>query len=138
MKRFSSLLTKILKSEICTSLLLNEQYDNPKRYFRINRLTELAPHPYTFETSNAVIMLNDDLLEFILSISHRCDQLVHLALNKDCHYRSNDEKKVISGDELIAATHGQILHCNETQIRFCKDDGIMYLVLILLCETYFL
>jgi hypothetical protein len=59
-------------------LLLNGQYDNPKRYFNIDRLNELVPHVYSFETSDSVMMLSEDLLEFILNISHQFDQLVHL------------------------------------------------------------
>ncbi|CAF3059769.1 unnamed protein product [Rotaria sp. Silwood2] len=94
-------------------LLLNGHYDNPKRYFTIHRLNELVPHLYSLETSDSVMMLNEHLVEFILNISHQFDQLVHLVLNRNCLYRSKNEKKLLFRDKLIAATRDQIFHgCN--------------------------
>jgi len=105
-------------------LMLNGVYNNPNRYFDIHRLNELAPHLYSLETSDAVMMLNKYLIKFILNINHRFDQLVHLVLNKNCLYRSKDEKKIIFIDKLIAATHDQIFHGNNIHFQFRRYDEL--------------
>ncbi|UJR16749.1 hypothetical protein I4U23_003649 [Adineta vaga] len=56
-------------------LLLDGHYGNPKRYFNIHRLHELVPHLHLLETSDAVMMLNKNLVEVIVNISHQFDQL---------------------------------------------------------------
>ncbi|UJR31330.1 hypothetical protein I4U23_018828 [Adineta vaga] len=85
-------------------LLLSGRYDNPKRYFNIHRLHELVPHLHLLETSDSVIMRNEDLVEVILKISHQFNQLVQ--------------------DKLIAFTHDQQFHGYKFHFQFHVDDEL--------------
>jgi hypothetical protein len=105
-------------------LLLNGRYNNPKHYFDIHRLNELVPRLYSLETSDSVMMLNNNLIEFILNISHQFNQLVHLVLNKSCLYRSKNEKKLKFRDKLIAASHNQIFHGHNMHFQFYGYDEL--------------
>lgn len=105
-------------------LLIYGFHDNPIHYFNIHRLNRLAPHLRSLETSTAIMILNEDLIEFILNIGHQFDQLVHLILNKDCNYRSKNEKKLMFRDKLITATHNQIFHGYNIHFEFHGYDEI--------------
>jgi hypothetical protein len=105
-------------------LLLNGFHQNPKDYFDIDRLNEIVPHLYFLETSDAVIKQNQNLVEFILNISHQFDQLVHLILNKNSRYRSKNKTKLMFRDKLIAATHDQIFHGCNFHFQFHINDEI--------------
>ncbi|CAF1322814.1 unnamed protein product [Rotaria sordida] len=101
---------------------LNER--NPKHYFDIHRLNEIVPHLYLLETSDAIMKQNEYLVEFILNISHQFDQLIYLVLNKNCRYRSKNEKKIMFRDKLITATHDQIFHGNNIHFQFHINDEL--------------
>ncbi|CAF2960608.1 unnamed protein product [Rotaria sp. Silwood2] len=105
-------------------LLLNGFHENPKHYFDIHRLNEIVPHLYLLETSDAVMKQNENLVEFILNISHQFDQLVHLILNKNSRYRSKNEQKIMFRDKLIAATHDQIFNGNNIHFQFHINDEL--------------
>jgi hypothetical protein len=105
-------------------LLFNEFHDNPKHYFNIHRLNQLVPHLRTLETNKAIMMLDENLIEFILNIGHQFDQLVHLILNKNCLYRSKHEKKRMFRDKLITATHNQIFHGYNIHFEFHGYDEL--------------
>ncbi|CAF4039957.1 unnamed protein product [Adineta steineri] len=107
-------------------LLLSGKYKNPKHYFDIRRLNELVPHLYTLETSDSVMMLNKNLIEFILNISHQFNQLVHLVLNKNCLNGSRDKKELKFRDRLIAASHDQIFHGYNMRFRFYGYDELRF------------
>ncbi len=105
-------------------LILDRLYPEPKQHFNVHRLTQLAPHLCSLETSHATIMFNENLVEFVLKIIHRFDQLVYLILNKDSLYRSKEEEKIIFKDKLIAAGHGRLFDCNNIQINFPRRDEL--------------
>jgi hypothetical protein len=105
-------------------LLLDGHYNNPKRYFDIDRLHELVPHLHILETSNAAMMLNKDLVEIIVNINHQFDQFVHLILNKHSRYRTKREQKVKFKDNLIAAIHDQKFHCSNIHFEFRICDEL--------------
>jgi hypothetical protein len=105
-------------------LLLNGSHENPKHYFDIHRLNEIVPHLYLLETSDAIMKQNENLVEFILNISHQLDQLVYLVLNKNSRYRSKNEQKVIFRDKLIAAIHDQIFHGCNIHFQFHVNDEL--------------
>ena len=83
---------------------------NPKSYLNLRRLTKLTPYLNSLETSDIVMMLNENLIEFILNIIRQFDQLIHLILNKNCFYRTKDQKKNLFINKLNEATHDQIFH----------------------------
>ncbi|UJR35439.1 hypothetical protein I4U23_028196 [Adineta vaga] len=105
-------------------LLLNGQYDNPKRYINICQLHELVPHLSLLETSGGVMKQNEDLVEVIVNISHQFEQLVYLVLNKSCCYRSTDKQKLKFNNALIAATHEKIFHGYNIHFRFHLNDEL--------------
>ncbi|CAF4656393.1 unnamed protein product, partial [Rotaria magnacalcarata] len=51
-------------------------------YFNVHQLTQLAPHLRRLETGGTNIMLNTDLVNFVLEIIREFHQLIELAINK--------------------------------------------------------
>ncbi|CAF1315387.1 unnamed protein product, partial [Didymodactylos carnosus] len=83
-------------------LVLDRFYPEPKQHFNVRRLTQLAPHLHSLETSNANIMFHENLVEFVLKIIRQFHQLVHLILNKDSLYPSKEEIKTMFKEKLIS------------------------------------
>ncbi|CAF2596545.1 unnamed protein product [Rotaria sp. Silwood2] len=105
-------------------LVLARLYPQPKQHFHIDRLTQLAPQLCVLETSRAIIMFDDYLIEFTLNIIRRFDQLIHLVINKDGIYPIKHQIKTIFNDKLIAAGHGQVFDCNNIQIIFPRYNQL--------------
>lgn len=105
-------------------LILERLYSEPRQYFNVDRLAQLAPYLRSLETSGAIFKLNENLVEFIWKIIHRFDQLVYLLVNKNCFYRSKHENKIIFKERLIAAGRDQLFDCNNIQINFPRDDEL--------------
>ena len=100
-------------------LIINRRYDNPKSYFNIHRLTQLTPHLNSLKTSYAIIMLNENLVEFILNIIRQFNQLIYLILNKNSNYRTKDQKKLIFINKLIEVNHDEIF-----RFKFYANDEL--------------
>jgi hypothetical protein len=105
-------------------LLLDRLRPEPKQHFNVDELAQLAPHLCCLGTSGASIMFNDNLVEFILKIIRRFQQLAYLALNTKNIYKSKDEKKIMFKERLTAAGNGQLFNCNDTQIEFLRYDEL--------------
>lgn len=105
-------------------LILDRIYPEPKQHFDVRRLTQLAPHLCSLETSGANIMLDENLVKFVLKIIRQFDQLVYLTLNKNGLYKSKENKKVIFKETLIAAGHNRLFDCNNIQIQFYTHDAL--------------
>ena len=105
-------------------LVLPQLNPQPKEYFCIDQLNQLTPQLSVLETSRAIIMFDDNLIEFTLNIIRRFDQLVHLVINKDGHYPIKHQIKTIFNDKLIAAGHGQVFDCNNIQIVFPRYNQL--------------
>ncbi|CAF3878406.1 unnamed protein product [Rotaria sordida] len=99
-------------------LVLARLYPQSKQHFHIDRLTQLTSQLCVLETSRAIIIFDDYLIEFTLNIIRRFDQLVHLVINKDGIYPIKHQIKTIFNDKLIAAGHDQVFDCNNIQIIF--------------------
>ncbi|CAF4181988.1 unnamed protein product [Rotaria socialis] len=80
-------------------------YPEPKQYFNVRRLTQLAPHLCCFETSGANIMPDKNLVHVVLKIIHRFHQRIKLVINEDSLYRSEQNVKNIFKESLITAGH---------------------------------
>jgi hypothetical protein len=93
-------------------LIIDGQYNNPNPecFLNLRRLTQLTPYLNCLETSDAIMMLNENLVEFILNIIRQFDQLIHLILNKNINYRTKDQKKLLFINKLNETTHDQIFH----------------------------
>jgi len=105
-------------------LLLDRLYPEPKQHINVRRLTQLAPHLCSLETSHANIMFNKNLVKFVLKIIRRFHQLVYLILNKDSVYQSKEEKKIVFKEKLIAAGHNRLFDRNNIQITFPQYDEL--------------
>jgi hypothetical protein len=105
-------------------LFVERFYPEPKQYVDIRRLSRLAPHLCRFETSDANILINEDLAEFVLEIIRHFHQLVYLILNKDSLYSSKQEKKIAFEKRFIAAGNGQLFDANNIQIKFAGNDRL--------------
>jgi hypothetical protein len=99
-------------------LVLDRLSPEPKQHFNVRRLTQLAPNLSCIETSGAIIMLSDNLVEFVLKVIRRFHQLVYLILNKDGLYPFKEEKKIMFKEKLIAAGHGRLFDYKNIRIRF--------------------
>ncbi|CAF1359079.1 unnamed protein product [Rotaria magnacalcarata] len=105
-------------------LILDRIYPEPKQHFDVRRLAQLAPHLCSLETSGANIMLDENLVKFVLKIIRQFDQLVYLTLNKNSLYKSKENKKVIFKETLIAAGHNRVFDCNNIRIQFYTRDAL--------------
>lgn len=90
----------------------------------IDRLAQLVPNVCHLEIGNASIMFNENLIEFLLNIIHRFQQLVHFKLNKDCLYRSKYQKKVIFKELLTKAINERLFDCGNIQIELHLTDEL--------------
>jgi hypothetical protein len=105
-------------------LLLDRLYPEPKQHVNVHRLAQLAPHLCYLETSDAYITFNENLVKFVLKIICRFHYLVNLTLNKDSLYRSEEKKKIMFKESLIAAGHGRLFDRNNIQIEFPRYDRL--------------
>ncbi|CAF1412732.1 unnamed protein product [Adineta ricciae] len=99
-------------------LLLDRCNPEPKCYFNIQRLTELAPHLRSLETSIANIVLNENAVEVVLLIIRHFDQLIYLTLNKNGLYPAKQEMKDLFKEKLLLNGHDQLFDCNNIRIKF--------------------
>jgi hypothetical protein len=105
-------------------LLLERLYPEPKQHVNVRRLNQLAPHICCLETSGASIMFNQNLVQFVLKIICRFQQLVNLTLNKDSLYRSEENKKVMFKESLIVAGSGRLFDGDNIHIEFPIYDKL--------------
>ncbi|CAF0904086.1 unnamed protein product [Adineta ricciae] len=92
-------------------------------YFDTDRLNELVPHLSVLETGDALLMLNGHLIEFILSIGHRFDQLVYLTVNKNSKGQTGYARKLVFWKKLIAVTQEQLLHGHKVHCGYRVDEN---------------
>ncbi|CAF0993440.1 unnamed protein product [Rotaria sordida] len=104
--------------------VLDRLFPEPKQHINVRQLTQLVPHLYSLETSDANIIYDENLVKFVLKIIHRFHQLVYLRLNKDGLYPVKEEKKIMFKERLIAAGHNRLFDCNNIQIEFPGYNGL--------------
>lgn len=105
-------------------LLLYRIHATSDEPVHIDRLVQLVPNVCHLEIGNASIMFNENVIEFVLNIIHRFQQLVHFKLNKDCPYRSKYQKKVIFKELLTKAIHERFFDRGNIQIELCVTDEL--------------
>jgi hypothetical protein len=62
--------------------------------------------------------------EFILESIRQFHQLLYLILNKNSHYPSKKEKRIVFEKKFIASGNGQLFDVNNIEIKFCGNDQL--------------
>ena len=105
-------------------LIVDRIRSKDEQYFNVHQLTQLAPHLRRLETSGANILLNTDLINFVLEIIREFHQLIELVINKGNIYQSKEQIRNTFKQSLITAVHNELFDCNNIQIDFCFRDWL--------------
>ena len=106
-------------------LVLWQTFPEPKQHFDVCELSQLVPNLCRLETSNPNIMFTDNLIEFILEIIRRFNQMSYLIFNKYSRYPPKNRNKRLFKRTLLAQGHGQqLFDADNIRIRFTSTDKI--------------
>ncbi|CAF3575226.1 unnamed protein product [Rotaria socialis] len=105
-------------------LIVDRVHSNDEQYFNVHQLTQLAPHLRCLETGGTNIMLNTDLVNFVLEIIREFHQLIELAINKGNLYESKEQIRNTFKEPLITAVRNGIFDCNNVRIDLCFRDWL--------------
>ncbi|CAF4137151.1 unnamed protein product [Rotaria magnacalcarata] len=105
-------------------LIVDRVHSKDVQYFNVRQLTQLVPHLRRLETGGTNIMLNTDLVNFVLEIIREFHQLIELAINKGNLYESKEQIRNTFKESLITAVRNGLFDCNNIRIDLCFRDWL--------------
>ncbi|CAM4749867.1 unnamed protein product [Rotaria magnacalcarata] len=105
-------------------LIVDRVHSKDEQYFNVRQLTQLVPHLRRLETGGTNIMLNTDLVNFVLEIIREFHQLIELAINKGNLYESKEQIRNTFKESLITAVRNGLFDCNNIRIDLCFRDWL--------------
>ena len=105
-------------------LILEHSTCRGRSPFDIERLAQLLPDLQHLETSAAVLMPDEKLVDFILDLIGRFRRLVYIVINKNCYYRSKPRKQIRFLRLFVAACEERGYDGSKIDLRFGRYDEI--------------